>query len=186
MDIERGHAVFASLRRVDFDREGRDPHHNLTDPREITAVAIGLKPAFLGGQSLSDWRILNDLGEVAGRLGIHVQRSGGIIPVAEFLALHPPPLDRGYLENLLEQALKKEPEDDPVLWIYSDANAEKLKVNASSPSEVDNGVPDQGMPAPLLRECRRLPSLSSRFQENRSSSLPLAGLCRPGAPRTRR
>jgi hypothetical protein len=49
MVSERGRKVFASLEQVDFNRYDRDPHHNLTDPLEIVALAEGMKPTYLGG-----------------------------------------------------------------------------------------------------------------------------------------
>lgn len=120
MDLDKARTVFASVREVNFDREGRDPHHNLTDPLEIAALVVGLKPAFLGGQSPTDEPLLADLAVVAERLGLLVRRDNGLIPVSEFLALKPLPIDPAYLLHYLDLELKNPKPEDQVLWIYVD------------------------------------------------------------------
>lgn len=126
MDIGRARSLFADLQQVDFDRPGRDPHHNLVDRLEIVAVATGLKPAFLGGQSGSVDTLLCEVAAVAEKHGLHTRRDTGLQAAAELLALASPEIDRGYLEYCLERDIKRDGDSKPALWVYADPQVVKL------------------------------------------------------------
>jgi hypothetical protein len=126
MVSERGRKMFASLKQVDFDRTGRDPHHNLTDPLEIVALAEGLKPAFLGGQSArSNKGVLKDLAAVSEKHGMFARWSRGLLPLTEILP-RSTPLDRDYIEYQLADIQKTDAAIRPVLWIFNGSATEAL------------------------------------------------------------
>ncbi|HEX3151484.1 MAG TPA: hypothetical protein VHR66_25625 [Gemmataceae bacterium] len=117
---EHAHSLFSALRRINFHRKGRDPHHNLTDPLEIVAVAIGLKPAFLGGQKPSDQELLDEVAKVTSELGLHARKTSGVGPMAELLSLSPPPVDRAFLEYFITEDSYHLRSEFPVCWIFAD------------------------------------------------------------------
>ena len=59
----------------------------MTDPLEIAALAEGIKPAFLGGQSPCPEDLLRDVAVVAERQGMHVRWSRGLMPYGEHITL---------------------------------------------------------------------------------------------------
>jgi hypothetical protein len=125
MDIERARGLFADLSRIAFERPGRDdPHHNLTDPLELAAIAAGIKPTFLGGQSGHVSPLLEEIASAASAHGLHARRSVGLSEAAEFSALGASKIDAGYLAHFLDWTLKNCKKDDEALWVYSDRSLE--------------------------------------------------------------
>lgn len=126
MDTHRAKAVFTELTSLPYQPPGRDEHHALTDQLELVAVAVGLKPAFLGGQSDPTDVLCRQIADVAPRLELHTLWGAGLTDMAVIKSVDWPGVDSAYVEFMLESDMPRLQSQQLSLWVYADASHEAI------------------------------------------------------------
>jgi hypothetical protein len=88
MHSRRARELFKGLKHVTFDHPKReDPQQVFMEQLELVATGLGLKPAFLAGQSSYSSTFLVQLEEYARTNGLLTRRTENIIVQSELVAL---------------------------------------------------------------------------------------------------